>query len=196
MPTDDIAAMLTPPVDEHESTLAGRFTCPPEELRIHPSHTVPVAPSSRNPLDDDAPIEAPAQQPTPPPTDDPASPARAHSSSESQPKPIEPSVEGPIRDTHTPMSMADDSAEETRHTHASPLSATAPSTSSWSQQRYPTPPYSSPRVSGITLSSEDMRGDRCSPDIVSSQLVVIAPPSRQSFQGKPNLGSAAIRSRS
>lgn len=148
MPTDDITAVLTPPVDQHESTLAGRSTCPPEELRIHPS-TVIVALSSRRPLDDDASIDAPAQQPTPPPTDDPASPTRAHSSPEPHPKPIETSVEGLVRDIPTPMSTADDCVEEPRHTHASPLSATVPSTTSWSHHRYPTPPYSSPRVGRI-----------------------------------------------
>ncbi|KAJ4296481.1 hypothetical protein N0V90_006526 [Kalmusia sp. IMI 367209] len=57
MPTDDIAAMLTPPADEHESPLAGHSTCPPEELRIHASRTVMQAPSSHNASDDAVPID-------------------------------------------------------------------------------------------------------------------------------------------
>ncbi|KAF2447456.1 hypothetical protein P171DRAFT_429095 [Karstenula rhodostoma CBS 690.94] len=160
MPIDDIVAVFTPPVDDHESTLAGRSTCPPEELRIHASHTANVTPSSRDALSDDVPIHVPEQQPTPPPTDDPASPARTHSSSETHPKPIETSVEGPPRDIPTPMSTVDDGAEETRHAHASPLSATAPTTTAWSQQRYPTPPYSAHRFLPNSSSSLLRPGSR------------------------------------
>lgn len=191
MPIDDIAAVLTPPVDEHESTLAGRSTCPPEELRIHAAHTAIVAPSSRDALSDDVPIHVPAQQPTPPPTDDPVSPARTRSSSETHPKPIETSVEDPIRDIPTPMSTLDDGAEEPRHAHVSPLSATAPTTTAWSQQRYPTPPYSAHRVCCIIF-LQAVRIGRCSQSLVSPQLLVIAAPPRQSLQRKPNLRSAAI----
>ncbi|KAF1975074.1 hypothetical protein BU23DRAFT_552907 [Bimuria novae-zelandiae CBS 107.79] len=137
MPIDDIA--FTPPVEAHESPLASRSTCPPEELRIHPSRTVTVAPSSHDAIEDDALLDR-AQQPTPPPTDDPTTLARP-SSSESHPKPMNSPVEGPIRDIPTPMSAADDSVEEQRQRQASPLSATAPSNASWSQQRYQPAPY-------------------------------------------------------
>ena len=153
MPTDDIAATRTPPVDEHESPLAGRSICPPEEMRIQSSHITTMAPSSHNAHDDDdAPLDAPAQQPTPPPNDDPASPTRTPSPSESHPKPVDSPVQGPTRDIPTPMSAVDDLVEEPRHTPASPLSATAPLTASWPRQRYAPPPYPSHRVCTATLS--------------------------------------------
>lgn len=140
MPTDDMAQTITPPVDdEHESPLAGRFTCPPEELRIHSS-------PSHNTTDDNVVPDASAQQPTPPPANDPASPARTPSPSDSHPKPTGASVEGPIRDIPTPMSALDDSPEEQRHALASPLSATAPSVAPWSQQRYSAAPQPLHRV--------------------------------------------------
>lgn len=157
MPTDVTAATLTPPVDEHENPLAGRSICPPEELRIHPSRTVTAAPSSHDAIDDDASIDAPTQQPTPPPTDDLASLSRTPSSPDPHPKPIESSVDRLIRDIPTPMSTADDSAEEQRHAHASPLSALAPLTASWSQQKYPAAPCPSHRV---CINAPSQRGIR------------------------------------
>jgi hypothetical protein len=147
MPTDDIAATVTPPVDEHESPLAGRSTCPPEELRIHPSRIVDIAPSSHNAIEDHAPTDVRAQQPTPPPTDDPSSPARTPSPSDSHSKPTDASVEVPTRDIPTPMSAPDDGADDQRVAHPSPLSATASLSTSWPQQRHAAvAPYIGPRV--------------------------------------------------
>lgn len=151
MPTDDIAATVTPPIDEHESPLAGRSTCPPEELRIHPPRVANTLPPSRNAIEDHAPLDVRLQQPTPPPTDLPASPARTPSPSDSHPKPIDASVEGPARDIPTPMSAPDDGADDQRHAHPSPLSASVPLAASWSQQRYAPAPCATYRVRGATL---------------------------------------------
>jgi len=147
MPADDFQAMPSPPADEHDlvhsSPLTTRYTCPPEDLRIHP-------PSSHNAIIDagESPLHVPTQQPTPPPQDA-TSPARSNVSSESQPKPVGAPIEGPIRDIPTPMSAVDDHADEPRNLHASPLSATAPALVPWLHQQRFVSPYANHRVCAI-----------------------------------------------
>jgi hypothetical protein len=120
MPTPDDAILL--PV-MHDA-ITGRTTCPPDEARnvtardVHQSHPFNVANNV------EAPIDEPLQLPTPPSQED--FPAHATPSHENHTKPLSTRIETPNRDTPTPMTVVDDSADGERASQTSPVSATAP----------------------------------------------------------------------
>jgi len=141
MPVD--AAMVSAPPLEHEGYLGGR--CPPEESRIHASHSPSIGQQLRDANDDEPTLDAPAQLPTPPPTER-ESPPRALTPPDSHSKPSDMRIEDPIRDIPTPVSATDDGTEERRNAQTSPLSATAPAPITWSQHKLLTSPHPSHRV--------------------------------------------------
>ena len=148
----DTAMVSTPPL-EHEGYLGGR--CPPEDSRIHASHTATIDHQSPDADRDEPEPNAPAQLPTPPPTER-ESPPRALSPPESHTKPSEMRIEGPIRDIPTPVSATDDGAEE-RRVAQSPLSATAPVPMPWSQHKFLTSPHPSHRVCTTSIAATSLR---------------------------------------
>ncbi|KAF2267071.1 hypothetical protein CC78DRAFT_103726 [Lojkania enalia] len=150
MPTPD-DAMLSPPPTEHESHLAGRATCPPEESRFHAAQDLtgeqPPHPESNVELS----LSAPMQQPTPPPAAQDSGPNAQ--SPDSRPKGLEAEIDAPIRDIPTPMSGTDEVAEEQRHPQVSPLSTTAPAPVAWHQSSILTSPFPNQRFLPNTSSS-------------------------------------------
>jgi hypothetical protein len=146
MPTPD-NEMLSPPA-EHESRLAGRPTCPPDEARIHNPQDVLPEQSFSTDNDDSASITHPMQQPTPPP-------GERESSSEMEPPPgshtktSDTEANRPTRAIPTPISPTDETTDEQRIRQATPLSASAPSFASWSQNGSPPSPYPSQRAKRV-----------------------------------------------
>ncbi|KAH7114304.1 vacuolar import and degradation protein-domain-containing protein [Dendryphion nanum] len=152
MPTPD-DAMLSPPAEhEHESHLAGRTTCPPEESRPLTTHDMT---SDRSPAADeigDITITSPIQQPTPPPTERETIP-NDQSLGESQSKNLEPVSDGPIRDIPTPISATDETSEEQRNPQTSPLSVPTSASASWAHSSILASPFPSHRFLPNTSSS-------------------------------------------
>lgn len=145
MPTPD-DAMPSPSPAEHESHLANRATCPPEESRIHASRDATGEQSFHSDSNIESSLAPRTQQPTPPPA---AQDLTAHSQSPSRPKGIESEIETPIRDIPTPLSGTDETSEEQRNPHVSPLSVTAattPAPVSWHQSTIVMSPFPSQRV--------------------------------------------------
>lgn len=152
MPTPD-DAMLSPPAErEHESHLAGRATCPPEESRIQTPRDVTIEQPIHEDDNVDTSFIAPMQQPTPPPGDQ-ESHSEAHPSTAAHHKSSSSNIEGPIRDIPTPISATDESTEEQRNPQVSPVTATAPTPMSWSQPSALTSPFPSQRVRTAYLQS-------------------------------------------
>lgn len=118
MPTPD--DVVVSPVEQHESSLTNRATCPPDDIRISTAHALSSTRDSSVSDDVDPARRRPAQQqPTPPHG------AREQSPGETHVKPSGASIEAPNRDIPTPMTATDDGAEDQRTSLASPLSATA-----------------------------------------------------------------------
>ncbi|KAF2018885.1 hypothetical protein BU24DRAFT_107309 [Aaosphaeria arxii CBS 175.79] len=159
MPTPD-DAMPSPPA-EHESHLAGHTSCPPEETRFHPIHNVNDEQPSPSNTEDRSPAASPMQQPTPPAEHE--SLPDAQPPANSQPKTLDLASDGPIRDIPTPSTntATDEGAtEEQRNSHASPLSATGPLPTSWSQSGLLASPIPSHRFLPYTSSSLLRPGSR------------------------------------
>lgn len=120
MPTPD--DVVVSPVEQHESSVANRATCPPEEARTSSPHESSNTRgiSASNDVDP-AQRRSMLQQPTPPPHG-----TREQSPVETHSKPSSASIDAPNRDIPTPMTATDDGTEDQRTSLASPLSATAP----------------------------------------------------------------------
>ncbi|KAF2739923.1 hypothetical protein EJ04DRAFT_540409 [Polyplosphaeria fusca] len=156
MPTPD-DAILSPPT-EHESHLAGRHTCPPEELRIHAPHDSTA--DQRRPIEDEVESSqrAAMQQPTPPPA---AQDTHTEAQSpDARRKSVDGEVDGPIRDIPTPVSGTDEGAEEHRHPQISPHSTMAPAPAAWQQPNVLMSPFPSHRFFPSTSSSLLRPGSR------------------------------------
>ncbi|ORY06658.1 vacuolar import and degradation protein-domain-containing protein [Clohesyomyces aquaticus] len=157
MPTPD-GAMLSPPA-EHESPLAGRTTCPPEDVRVHSSLDMNGGRHYHAQSGDTVAHTPPMQQPTPPPAERDLTDAQPQDE-ELQSKSSEPEVDGPIRDIPTPVSSTDDAAEERRNSQVSPLSVSAPAPVSWSQPTFLTSPFPGHRFLPYSSSSLLRPGSR------------------------------------
>lgn len=121
--------MLSPPAESH---IAGRATCPPEDMRLNSSRGDTPSEPIHSDMNSDLPYNAPSQQPTPPADGDNAS--DAPSAEESHNKRRETEIDGPLRDTPSPMSAVEEPAEcDQRASQISPISTTTttPTAASW-----------------------------------------------------------------
>lgn len=134
-------AMLSPP-PEHESTVAGRGTCP-DESRIHslPDLTSPQFTATDN-NGDNSPTR-PTQVPTPPPGDQEAQPSvTSPAPTSARTKKIKSEL-SPLMRLPTPMSVQEDIGENQRNQQA----AGTPVQASWSQNGLYRSPFPRHRVS-------------------------------------------------
>lgn len=181
MPTPDDA--IPSPV-EHEST-ASRTTCPPDEARIANANELNASPRFNDGSNVGPTIDVPMQLPTPP-LQDTSAHAPPSSGSDSHSKPSSARIEAPNRDTPTPMTATDDGAEEQRTSQASPLApGPAPLFSNHLTSPFPAQRVRHPRNWSCVKIS-------LTPHAVRSQQLLLASPTRQPLQGKPNLGPPTI----
>jgi glucose-induced degradation protein 4 len=188
MPTPDDAVVS--PVEQHESSIANRTTCPPDDARISTFHDPSNARDSSASNHVDSAQRRPMQQqpPTPPPHG-----TREQSPAETHIKPPSASIEAPNRDIPTPMTATDDGAEDQRTSLASPLSATAPVAIRFTPSHLAAP-FPSRRVRfrielGIEPARKTLFADQRA---VSPELILVTPPPRQPFQGQSDLRPPTI----